>query len=107
MDDLGAEVGLGSAALSGFTVQVCDLLRRIGEHPAKRFAKTAVGADDLAKLGKFFTDLAQLRPIRAQEGRTEVGAAGHRVGEKNAPTAAPGAGKGHSRRPWRRTALGQ
>ena len=43
------------------------------------------------------------RPVRARKGRNQ----GNRAGKKNAPAAAPGAGKGHSRRPWRRTALGQ
>lgn len=86
-------------ALSGFTVRVCDLSRRIGKHPAKRFAKTAVEADDLARLGKFFTDLAQLRRIRAQEGRTEVEAAGHRADEKDVSTTPPGAAKRHSPAP--------
>jgi hypothetical protein len=40
-------------------------LRRISNNPPKRFAKTSVGADDLAKLGKFFADLAQLKPRAA------------------------------------------
>jgi hypothetical protein len=48
-------------ALFAFTKRVLDLIRRIAKHRPDRFAKTAVGADDLARLGKFFTDLAQLK----------------------------------------------
>jgi hypothetical protein len=54
-------VAPGDTALFRFTERVCDLLRRISNNPPKRFAKTSVGADDLAKLGKFFADLAQLK----------------------------------------------
>jgi hypothetical protein len=39
---------------------VLDLLRRIAKHRPDRFAATAVSADDLAKLGKFLTGLAEL-----------------------------------------------
>jgi hypothetical protein len=48
-------------ALTGFTERVLDLVRRISNHKPKRFAKTAVKPDDLAKLGKFFADLAALK----------------------------------------------
>jgi hypothetical protein len=59
-----------------FNEQVLDLLQRISKHRPDRFAKSSVGAGDLAKLGNFFADLAQLRRIRAQEDGTEVKAAG-------------------------------
>jgi hypothetical protein len=48
-------------ALFAFTERVLELKRRISNYRPLRFAKTAVGADDLARLGKFFTDLAQLK----------------------------------------------
>jgi hypothetical protein len=40
-----------------------------------------------------------LRRIRAQEGRTEVEAAGHRADEKDVSTTPPGAAKRHSPAP--------
>jgi hypothetical protein len=65
----GREKSTKSVAPGGtairFTERICDLLRRISNNPPKRFAKTSVGADDLAKLGKFFADLAQLKPRAA------------------------------------------
>jgi hypothetical protein len=48
-------------ALIGFNERVLDLLQRISNNQPDRFAKTSVGADDLAKLGKFFADLAQIK----------------------------------------------
>jgi ParB-like chromosome segregation protein Spo0J len=48
-------------ALFGFSACVLDLKRRIGAHNPARFAKTTVAADDLGKLGKFLTDLAQAK----------------------------------------------
>jgi hypothetical protein len=48
-------------ALFDFTARVCDLIRRTGGQKPKRFAATAVKADDLARLGKFLTDLANLK----------------------------------------------
>jgi hypothetical protein len=48
-------------ALFGFSACALDLKRRIGTHKPTRFAKTAVAAVDLAKLGKFLTDLAQVK----------------------------------------------
>jgi hypothetical protein len=54
-------VAPGDTALFDFTARVCDLRRRISKNPPKRFAETAVGTDVLAKLGKFFADLAQLK----------------------------------------------
>jgi hypothetical protein len=47
-------------ALFAFTERVLDLIRRVGNHVPDRFARKAVKAHDLAKLGKFFTDLAEL-----------------------------------------------
>jgi ParB-like chromosome segregation protein Spo0J len=48
-------------ALFAFNERVLDLLQRISKNRPDRFAKTSVEADDLAKLGKFFADLAQLK----------------------------------------------
>ena len=47
-------------ALFAFTERVLDLIRRVGNHAPDRFVRTAVKAHDLAELGKFFTDLAEL-----------------------------------------------
>jgi hypothetical protein len=51
-------------AVSNFTTYVTQLRQRIGKFKVERFAKTAVPADDLAELGQFFTDLAQLKKSR-------------------------------------------
>ncbi len=48
-------------ALFDFTARVCDLIRRTGRHKFERFAKTDVKVEDLARLGKFLTDLANLK----------------------------------------------
>ena len=53
-------------ALFGFTAAVLDLMRRTRGQKVGRFAKTAVKADDLAKLGKFLTDLADLKMPSAE-----------------------------------------
>ena len=53
-------------ALFGFTATVLDLVRRTRGQKVGRFAKTAVKADDLAKLGKFLTDLADLKKPSAE-----------------------------------------
>lgn len=53
-------------ALFGFTATVLDLIRRTGGQKLQRFAKTAVKVDDLAKLGKFLTDLASLKKRSAK-----------------------------------------
>jgi hypothetical protein len=56
-----SRINADDTALIGFTAHVLDLVRRIGKHPAKRFACTAVGADELLKLGTFFAELGQLK----------------------------------------------
>jgi hypothetical protein len=48
-------------ALFDFTAHVPDLVQRISKHDAARFVDTAVSADNLAKLGEFFADLASLK----------------------------------------------
>jgi hypothetical protein len=53
-------------ALFDFTAVVLELVRRTRGHKVGRFAKTAVKADDLAKLGKFLTDLADLKKPSAE-----------------------------------------
>jgi hypothetical protein len=47
--------------LHDFTSAVMGLIRTTKNREAKRFAKTAVPADDLARLGKLLTDLANLK----------------------------------------------
>src|SRR5262249_28762166 len=53
-------------ALFGFTTRGLDLVRRTRGQKVERFAKTGVKADDLAKLGKFLTDLADLKKPDAE-----------------------------------------
>jgi hypothetical protein len=48
-------------ALIAFSERVLDLVRRIGKHEPMRFAETSVQANDLAKVGKFLCDLANLK----------------------------------------------
>ena len=48
-------------ALVAFNERVLDLVRRIGEHKPMRFVETSVNADDLARVGKFLSDLATLK----------------------------------------------
>ena len=60
-------------ALFGFTATVLDLIRRTRGQKLQRFAKTAVKADDLAKLGKFLTDLANLKKRSAKPTATVHG----------------------------------
>jgi len=50
----------------GFSAVVAELRRRIGKFKPEHFAKTSIPADDLAKLGRFFTDLAQLKKSPAK-----------------------------------------
>jgi hypothetical protein len=57
-----SRLNVADTALHDFTARVLDLVRRIAKHDAKRFAGTAVKADELLKLGRFFTELGQLKP---------------------------------------------
>ncbi len=59
-------------ALFDFTARVCDLIRRTRGQKLDHFAKTAVSVDDLAKLGKFLTDLANLKKRSAARGNDTV-----------------------------------
>jgi hypothetical protein len=56
------------AGLDYFTERVCDLIEKITKHPPKRFAKTGVEAEQLAKLGQFFNALAKLVKARPKAG---------------------------------------
>jgi len=60
-EETGRAVTPGDEALLGFTACFCDLLRRIRGRQPSRFARTAVASDDLNKLSKFLTELAQLK----------------------------------------------
>ncbi len=60
--------------MTGFTERVCDLIRRTGGQKVERFAETVVKADELAKLGKFLTDLANLKKRSAVRGNCTVSA---------------------------------
>jgi hypothetical protein len=51
-------------ALITFSAIVVDLLRRTAKQRPERFAATSVPADDLARLGKFLTDVASLAKSR-------------------------------------------
>jgi hypothetical protein len=48
-------------ALVAFSATVRDLVRVTSDKRAERFAEASVTADDLAKLGKFFIDLANIK----------------------------------------------
>jgi hypothetical protein len=52
--------------LNWFSAIVVDLLRRIAKRQPERFARTSIAEDDLAKIGKFFTDLANLKKSAAK-----------------------------------------
>jgi hypothetical protein len=54
-------VAPGDEALFGFSACILELKRRVSTHQPTRFAGTAVAADELAKLGKFLTDLARVK----------------------------------------------
>jgi uncharacterized protein (DUF4415 family) len=53
-------------ALLGFSAAVVELMRRIGKRDAERFAKTSIPVDELAKIGNFFTTLANLKKNNAK-----------------------------------------
>ena len=59
-------------ALFDFTARVLDLMGRTRGREVGRFAKTAVKANDLAKLGKFLTDLAALKKPSTVHGNDAV-----------------------------------
>jgi hypothetical protein len=48
-------------ALIAFNERVLDLVRRIGKYKPMRFVETSVEANDLAKVGRFLSDLANLK----------------------------------------------
>ena len=56
--------------LLNFTARVLELLRLTDKRAAERFAKTAVKAVDLARLGRFLTDLADLIEKTKAPGKT-------------------------------------
>jgi hypothetical protein len=60
-------------ALFDFTARVCELIRVTRGQKLKRFAAAAVKADELAKLGKFLTDLANLKKGSAKPTATVPG----------------------------------
>jgi hypothetical protein len=62
--------------LFDFSAHVLEVLRRVDKHKPERFAKTSIPADDLGRLGKFLTDLAQLKKSRAKP-TLVAGAAGN------------------------------
>jgi hypothetical protein len=47
-----------------FTKRVRALLQQVSRHKPARFVGTAVNTGDLARLGKFLTDLAALKRVR-------------------------------------------
>jgi Protein of unknown function (DUF3102) len=58
--ELKTSIEADDPALSGFTTAVAELLRLTRKQQVGRFAETAVGASDLAHVGKFLNDLATL-----------------------------------------------
>jgi hypothetical protein len=63
---LRGAIHLKDDPLVNFSAVVLELLRRVDKRDAGNFAGTSVPADQLAKLGKFFTDLASLKKSRAK-----------------------------------------
>jgi hypothetical protein len=53
-------------ALFGFSAQFLELQRRIARQQVERFARTSIPAHDLARVGEFLTDLAQLKRSRTK-----------------------------------------
>jgi hypothetical protein len=58
---------LNDEPLFDFSARVQDLIHRTAKHRPKRFSETSVSTDDLMKLGKFLTDLANLKKSDAVE----------------------------------------
>jgi len=57
-------------ALLDFTARVLDLITRTDKRPPEHFSATGVPADDLAKLGKFLTEIANV--VRDRRAGTET-----------------------------------
>jgi hypothetical protein len=70
----GPSGGTTNDSISGFNSHVMALKQRISNHKVDHFAATAIPADILAKIGKFLSDLANLKKSEAA---------------KSAPTTAP------------------
>jgi hypothetical protein len=56
-----SSVSPGHEALIGFSSVVCKLVQITRNKKAERYAKTTVSVDELASLGKFLTDVANLK----------------------------------------------
>jgi hypothetical protein len=57
----------GDVALIDFTARVLDLITRTDKRPPEHFSASAVPADDLAKLGKFLTTIANIKKSKTVE----------------------------------------
>jgi hypothetical protein len=83
----------GDEAMRDFTVLVMELNRRTAKRPPERFSATAVPVEVIARLGRFFTDLATLKkseavkpaPITALPDKGDV-PVGQSAGDKRANT---------------------
>jgi hypothetical protein len=60
-----SSVSPGDGALIGFSSVVCKLVQITLNKTAERYAKTSVSADELARIGKFLTDVANLKMSEA------------------------------------------
>jgi hypothetical protein len=60
-----SSVSPGDGALIGFSTVVCKLVQITRNKTAERYAKTSVSADELARIGKFLTDVANLKMSEA------------------------------------------
>jgi hypothetical protein len=69
-------------ALFDFTVRVRDLVRRIGMFRPEHFAGTKVAADDLAKVGKFLSDLATLKKDAFSKPTSTTHSEGNGIGRR-------------------------
>jgi hypothetical protein len=58
-------------ALNDFTARILDLITRTDKRPPERFSATAVPAGDLAKLGKFLTEIANVKKVSDRRAVTD------------------------------------
>jgi hypothetical protein len=73
----GSEVNARDELLYNFSSAVAEVIRLTKNRAARRFAKTSVPADDLARLGKLFSDLANLKETRGSKPTVTVASCGN------------------------------
>jgi hypothetical protein len=60
-----SRIATGDRFLTDFSLRVRELVRTTSSKEVEHFAKTSVTADELAQVGKFLTDIANLKKSRA------------------------------------------